>query len=205
MTQQPSASTTSRLSRRTAVRTGVAAGVGIAVGATDPGRTAAQDVTPAGMRSERLEVDFTPVDPVSIVRAGGGPPQRGDHFYVDGPIFAAGDVNGTQIGVYQCFGVWTVAASATDTPDQRLTTVQYRFDDGAITGLINEGGADPIGHVGAVQGGTGRYAGAMGTFQQIGSATGIATPGAPSPMAGTPAAGQLVVRAVFDLVLPQGG
>jgi hypothetical protein len=30
------------------------------------------------MRSEHFEVVFTPVDPVSITRAGGGPPQRGD-------------------------------------------------------------------------------------------------------------------------------
>jgi len=152
---------------------------------------------------ERLEVDFTPVNPVSITLAGGGPPQRGDHFYIDGPIYAAGDVNGMQIGTYQCFGVWTHAATETDAPDQRLTTVQYRFDDGVITGLINEGGLDQPSLVGAVQGGTGRYIGVSGTFRQVGKAAGVATPGAASPPAGTPAAGQLVVRAVFDLTLPQ--
>ena len=40
-------------------------------------------------------------------------------------------------------------------------------------------------------------------MKQIGSAAGVATPGAAAPMAGTPAAGQLVVRAVFDLILPE--
>ena len=147
------------ISRRTALRTGAAAGaagVGMTVAAAAPVR-ATQDATPTGMRSEHLEVDWTPVEPVSIVRAGSGPPQRGDHFYIDGPIYAAGDVNGTQIGTYQCFGAWTAAATETDAPDQRLTTIQFRFDDGIITGLINEGGRDQPSIVGAVQGGTGRY------------------------------------------------
>ena len=71
-------------------------------------------------------------------------------------------------------------------------------------GLINEGGADPDSLVGAVQGGTGRFVGASGTFQQVtvqGPTPGVvATPGAP----GTPGPGQFVVRAVFDLTLPKG-
>jgi hypothetical protein len=162
---------------------------------------AAQEATPSGMRSEQLEVLFTPVDPVTITRAGGGPPQRGDYFYVDGPIFAVGDVNGTQIGMYHCFGAWT-SADDPDAPYLRLTTVQYLLDDGSIMGLINEIGADPTSLVGAVQGGTGRYTGALGTFQQLpgpGAAEGsMATPGP-----GTPGAGQNVVRAVFELMLPQ--
>jgi hypothetical protein len=193
------------ISRRTALRTGAAAGaagVGMTVAAAAPVR-AAQDATATGMRSERLEVDWTPVEPVSIVRAGSGPPQRGDHFYLDAPIYAAGDVNGTQIGTYQCFGVWTAAATDTDAPTQRLTTTQYRFDDGVIAGLINEGGANQPALEGAVHGGTGRYFGALGSFRQIGSAQGVATPGAPAPGPGTPAAGQVVVRAVFDLILPE--
>jgi hypothetical protein len=184
------------ISRRTALRAGVAAGA-VATVAT----AASKPVVAQG--TEQLEVLFTPVDPVSVVRAGSGPPQRGDHFYIDAPIFAVGDVNGTQIGTYQCFGVWTTAADATDAPNQRLTTVQFMLADGAIMGLINEAGADSDSHVGAVQGGTGRFAGAQGTFQQLtehepeeGAA---ATPGA----AGTPGAGQLVVRAVFDLMLPE--
>jgi hypothetical protein len=205
VSHEAAARTTTPISRRTALRTGVAvgaAGVSLTASAAYP-VSAAQDATPTGMRSEHLEVDFTPVDPVSIVRAGSGPPQRGDHFYIDGPIFAAGDVNGTQIGTYQCFGAWTAAGTATDAPNQRLTTIQFMFDDGAIMGLINEGGRDQPSIVGAVQGGTGRYTGALGTFRQVGSAAGVATPEAPSPMAGTPAAGQLVVRAVFDLILPE--
>jgi len=156
------------------------------------------------MQSEHLELDFTPTNPVSITLAGGGPPQRGDHFFVDAAIYAGGDVNGTQIGTYQCFGAWTAAATATDAPNQRLTTVQFLLDDGSsIMGIINEGGADSDSHVGAVQGGTGRFAGATGTFQQLtvqGPVVGtIATPGA----AGTPGTGQFVVRAVFELMLPQ--
>lgn len=201
-----------RFTRRVAL--GRLAGGGIAattlavVGAER--RALAQDssqmTAPAGWRTERLEFDFAPVDPVSIVRAGSGPPQRGDHFYVDAAIYAAGDVNGTQIGTYQCFGVWTHAADDTSAPDQRLTTVRYSFDDGAIAGLIHEAGADSEAHVGTVQGGTGEYAGALGTFQQITvhepEAGVMATPGAPSPGPGTPAAGQLVVGARFDLLLP---
>jgi hypothetical protein len=188
----------SLLSRRAAIWAGAI------VGAAGISRAAAQEATPTGQRTEHLEVDFTPVNPVSITVAGGGPPQRGDHFYIDGPIYAAGDVNGTQIGTYQCFGVWTHAANDTSSPDQRLTTVQYRFDDGVITGLINEGGLDQTSLVGAVQGGTGRYTGVSGTFRQLGQPAGVGTPGAPSAPAGTPASGQLVVRAVFDLILAQG-
>ncbi|MGH2615433.1 MAG: hypothetical protein ACRDJC_09360 [Thermomicrobiales bacterium] len=203
MSHGRSTSTITPISRRTALRAGAAAGaagVSITAGAAGPTR-AAQDATPAGMRREHLEVEWTPVDPVTITRAGGGPPQRGDHFYVDGAIYAAGDVNGTRIGTYQCFGAWTAAADDVDTPTQRLTTVQYKFDDeSAIMGLINEAGtADSIG---AVMGGTGRFMGATGTFQQIT----VQPPGDdPSPGApGTPGPGQFVLRTTFDLILPQG-
>jgi hypothetical protein len=199
--------TTSRvrsISRRTALRAGAvagAAGVSMTVGAARPVH-AAQEATPAAMRREHLEVDYTPVDPVTITRAGGGPPQRGDHFYVDGPIYAAGDVNGTRIGTYQCFGAWTAAADDAVAPIQRLTTVQFLLDDGAIVGLANEAGT--IGSFGAVHGGTGRFVGASGTFRQNGLQN--PTPGVvPAPGApGTPGPGQYVLRAVFDLILPQG-
>ncbi|MDQ3227493.1 MAG: hypothetical protein M3Q50_12775, partial [Chloroflexota bacterium] len=157
-----------------------------------------------GMQSEQLEVVFTPVDPVTITLAGGGPPQRGDYFYVDGAIYAADDVNGTQIGMYHCFGAWTSAADATDAPYMRLTTVQFLMDEGSIMGLINEIGPDDSARiVGAVQGGTGRFTSALGTFQQLpGPSAAEGTMATPGP--GTPAAGQNVVRAVFELMLPQG-
>jgi hypothetical protein len=162
---------------------------------------AIQDATPTGMRREQFEVDWAPVDPVTITRAGGGPPQRGDFFYVDGPIYAAGDVNGTRIGTYQCFGAWTAAADDVNAPTQRLTTVQYKFDDeNAIVGVINEAGtSDPMG---AVQGGTGRFFGATGTFHQLT----LQEPGDnPQPGApGTPGPGQFVLRTTFDLILPEG-
>jgi len=196
------------ISRRTALRAGAAvsaAGVGMTVTSASPVRAAqgATPAAPAGWITQHLEVLFTPVDPVTITLAGGGPPQRGDHFYVDGPIFAAGDVNGTQIGTYQCFGAWTTASTNTDAPNQRLTTVQYLFDDGSIAGLINEIGADPTSVFGAVQGGTGRYTGALGTFQQLpGPSAAEGTMATPGP--GTPGAGQNVVRAVFELMVPQG-
>jgi hypothetical protein len=161
---------------------------------------AAQDATPAGMHSEHLEVVFTPSDPVTITLAGGGPPQRGDYFYVDGPIYAVDDVNGTQIGMYHCFGAWTTAADDTDAPYQRLTTVQFLMDEGSIMGLINELGTEQVSTVGAVQGGTGRYTGALGTFQQL--PTEDPAEGA-TPAPGTPGPGQNVVRAVFELMLPQ--
>jgi hypothetical protein len=204
MSPDRSPSTKAPISRRTALRAGAAAsaaGVGMTVAAAGPVR-AAQDAT--GMQSEHLEVVFTPADPVTITLAGGGPPQRGDYFYVDGPIYAAGDVNGTQIGMYHCFGAWTTAADDTDAPYQRLTTVQFLMDEGSIMGLINELGTEQVSNVGAVQGGTGRFASALGTFQQLpGPSAAEGTMATPGP--GTPAAGQNVVRAVFELMLPQVG
>jgi hypothetical protein len=198
-------STNATIGRRSALWAGAAAsaaGVGMTVTAAVPVR-AAQDATPAGMQSEHLEVVFTPADPVTITLAGGGPPQRGDYFYVDGPIYAVDDVNGTQIGMYHCFGAWTSAADATDVAYHRLTTVQYLLDDGSIMGLINEIGDDPTSLVGAVQGGTGRFTGALGTFQQLdGPSAAEGTMATPGP--GTPAPGQNVVWAVFELILPQG-
>jgi hypothetical protein len=203
------------LSRRAALRRlgggGLAAAALGAVGLQR--RAAAQEtalVAPAGWRTEHLEVEVTPVDPVTITRAGGGPPQRGDFFHVDAPIFAYGDVNGTEIGRYQCFGTWTHAADDTTATEQRLTTVQFRFPDGAIMGLINEGGTDARNQIsdGAVQGGTGKYTAALGTFQQIitsGNVPGVGTPGAvTNPSPGTPAAGQTVVHTTLDLLLPAG-
>ena len=203
MSPDRSASTKAPISRRTALRAGAAAsaaGVGMTAAAAGPVR-AVQDA--AGMQSEHLEVVFTPVDPVTITLAGGGPPQRGDYFYVDGAIYAADDVNGTQIGMYHCFGAWTSAADATDAPYLRLTTVQFLMDEGSIMGLINELGPDDgANNVGAIQGGTGRYTGALGTFQQLpGPSAAEGTMGTPGP--GTPAPGQTVVRAVFELMLPQ--
>ncbi len=118
-----------------------AAGVGLAISAAGPNRVAAQD---GAWRTEHLEVDFAPHDPVSITLAGSGPPQRGDSFYIDGPIYAADDVNGAQIGTYQCFGAWTAASDDTEAPTLRLTTVQFRLDDGSIMGLINEFGTEHV-------------------------------------------------------------
>ncbi len=205
MSHDSAAPSASPISRRTAVRAGIAAGAAVTAAAA-PGLAAAQGSAPMAMRAEHLEVLFVPTDAVSIVRAGDGPPQRGDFFYVDAPIYAVGDVNGAQIGTYQCFGAWTAAGTATEAPNQRLTTVQYMFADGAIMGLINEAGTPaPTDHVGAVQGGTGRYAMALGTFQQLTEHApeegAMATAVAP----GTPGPAQLVVRAVFDLMLPESG
>jgi hypothetical protein len=193
----------SRISRRAVLQAGAtagAAGMNIAAVAANPAR-ATQDDNPPGMRSEHFEVVFTPVDPVSITLAGGGPPQRGDYFYVDGPIYASGDVNGVRIGTYQCFGAWTAAADDVDAPTQRLTTVQFQLADGIITALVNEAGT--TGAFGAIQGGNGRFLGAIGTVQQIGvqpPGPDVATPNVP----GTPNPGQYVLRAIFDLMLPQG-
>jgi hypothetical protein len=193
----------SRISRRAVLQAGAAAGaagMNIAAVVANPARASQNDNLP-GMRSEHFEVVYTPVDPVSITLAGGGPPQRGDYFYVDGPIYASGDVNGTRIGTYQCFGAWTAAADDVDAPIQRLTTVQFQLADGIITALVNEAGT--TGAFGAIQGGNGRFLGAIGTVQQIGvqpPGPDVATPNVP----GTPNPGQYVLRAVFDLMLPQG-
>jgi hypothetical protein len=195
-----------RLSRRTALGRLAGGGAAAALAAVGLRRApaAAQDATPAapaGWRTEHLEFEQTPVDAVSITRAGGGPPQRGDHFYVDAAIYAAGDVNGTQIGTYQCFGAWTHAADDAGAPDHRLTTIQFRFADGTIAGLINELGVDQNALVGAVQGGTGRYTAALGTFRQLTAPDIPATPDA----SGTPTPAVGVVRVTFDLILPDLG
>lgn len=201
--RQSTSSTTAPINRRNALRAGAAAGaagMGIAGTGGSPVR-ASQDASPTPMRSEHLEFEFTPVDPVSITLAGGGPPQRGDHFYVDAAIYAAGDVNGTRIGTYQCFGVWVAAADDVDAPSQRLTTVQFQFADGVITGLVNEAGTTEA--IGVIQGGDGRFLGAIGTIRQIE----VQPPGieydVPPNVPGTPNPGQYVLRAVFDLMLPQ--
>ncbi|MDP8921987.1 MAG: hypothetical protein M3O34_03825 [Chloroflexota bacterium] len=184
-----------RVSRRAALRAGAvtgAAGVGLTLGSRGATfGTSSALAQPSAWRPEHLEVEFTPTS-VSMVRAGSGPPQRGDWFYADGPIYAIGDVGGTVIGTYQCFGAWTHASTETDAPDQRLTSVQFRFEDGAILGIINEGGVDQPALVGAIQGGTGRFTGALGTFRQVGQAAGVVV-------------AQPSVRGVFDLLLPNLG
>jgi hypothetical protein len=205
----PRAPRTDGLSRRTALlRTGAGGLAAALVGAVGlQRRAAAQAATPTpptSWRTEHLEVEFTPGTPlpgVSITLAGGGPPQRGDWFYVDTPLYAAGDAGGTQIGTYQCFGAWTHAATDDAAPEHRLTTVQYHLQDGSIMGLINEIAADPTTLVGAVQGGTGRYTGALGTFQQLDAPEIPATTDA----SGTPTAAVGVVRVPFDLILPNLG
>jgi hypothetical protein len=189
------------VSRRTAVRAGVAAGVVATVATARPHSAMAQG-------TEHFEVHVVVANPVNITLAGGGPPQRGDYFYIDGPIYAADDIGGTQIGQYNCFGAWTSAADATDAPYQRLTTVQFLLDDGSIMGLINEGGSDPDIKVGAIQGGTGRYTGALGTFPQFveqGTTPGVATPELAAGETATPAPAGTVVRSVFELMLPAQG
>jgi hypothetical protein len=197
------------ISRRAALMRGGASGAAAAVLGTlgFRQRALAQEMTPiaapAGWTAKHVEVSLIPHDPVNITLAGSGPPQRGDHFYIDAPIYARGDEAGAEIGIYRCFGVWIAAADATDAPAQRLTTVQYvLFNDGIIFGIVNEAGADPNIHIGAVQGGNGPYAGAIGTFNQssrTGTPVGVATPG------GTPAPGPNVVDATFDLLLPGQG
>ena len=202
---------TGGISRRAALVRGGAAGAAAAVvGSLGLRRRAlAQEATPmaapAGWHALHVEVSVVPHDPVSITLAGGGPPQRGDHFYVDGPIYAMGDEAGAEIGVYRCFGAWTAAADDTTAPVLRLTTVQFDLlQDGSIMGLINEGGTDVATHVGAVQGGTIAYTGALGTFRQVIRQGAI--PGVPegTPDA-TPTAGPTIVDAIFDLFLPGEG
>jgi hypothetical protein len=198
------------VSRRTALRAGVA-GAAATVATAGPRAVAAQEATPtapAGWRTEHLEVHVVVADPVNITRAGSGPPQRGDYFYIDGPIYAADDIDGTQIGQYNCFGAWTTAADNREAPYQRLTTVQHLLDDGSIMGLINEAGSDPDIKVGAIQGGTGRYTGALGTFRQFpeqGTSPGVVTPETTPAEAGTPAPARTVFRTVFELMLPAQG
>jgi hypothetical protein len=71
-------------------------------------------------------------------------------------------------------------------------------------GEINELGADPSALVGAVQGGTGRYTGALGTFQQL-PGPGVTAVPATTDATGTLPAAPAVVRVPFDLILPDLG
>jgi hypothetical protein len=189
-----------RLSRRAALRAGAAVsaiGAGLGAGTTTPALgamgAAAQD---AGGRMQHVEVDAVVGTPVSIVRAGNGPPQRGDWFFVDAVLYEVDGTDGPALGNYQCFGAWTHAGTEANAPNQRLTSVQFSLAGrGSIVGLINEAGADPSSHVGAVQGGTGEFAGVLGTFRQVPLTTAITgvTPGQP------------VFRGMFDLILPDLG
>jgi hypothetical protein len=200
------------LSRRTTLRHlgggGLVAAMLGAVGLERRG-AAAQEATPAAAtvtwQTLHLEVDYMPDGPVSIVRAGGGPPQRGDHFYNDAPIYAAGDAGGTRIGTYECFGPWTHAATEQGAPDNRLTIVQFHLDEGNLAGLINETApAVTAGNAGSVLGGTGAYLGALGTFTQVVLPAEAGPPASPAA-GGTPAAAPAVQRATFDLLLPKVG
>ena len=181
-----------RLSRRAALRLGAsmsAAAAGLAIGATASTPTPASAL-PMGWRKEHIDVGFIPIGAVSIVRAGSGPPQRGDAYFNEGTIYAevtpTGETRGPQIGIYRCFGPWVSASTDTSLPENRFTVVEYQlFDRGLITGLINEGGADGSAHIGAVHGGTGDFTGALGTFRQV--------------IHGTPA---VAVQVPFDLLLP---
>jgi hypothetical protein len=181
-----------RLSRRAALRIGSrvsAVGAGLALGATWPSSTPALAV-PVGWRKEHLEVGFIPVGAVSIVRAGSGPPQRGDAYFNEGLIYgevtASGEGRGPQIGIYRCFGPWVSASTDTTIRENRFTVVEYHLTGrGLITGLIDEGGSDGSAHIGAVHGGTGEFIGALGVFRQV--------------VMGTPA---VAVQVPFDLLLP---
>jgi hypothetical protein len=205
------AAVTNGLSRRVALGrlAGLAGGALALAGA--PRRAAAQQATATAAsvtwQAVHLEVDFVPEHPVSITVAGGGPPQRGDWFYVDAPIYRAGETTGTPIGVYQCFGAWTASATANDAPNQRLTSVQFHLDDGMLMGLINEGGpvANQPNVLGAIMGGTGAYAGASGTFNQFTLAPKGGTAGTISTEGGTPAPVASTVRSTFDLLVPRHG
>jgi hypothetical protein len=196
---------TGGISRRTALLRGGATGAAAVAALGLSRRAFAQEMAaPAGWHAQHVEVTFLPHDSVTLTLAGSGPPQRGDHFYVDAPIYARGDEGGTEIGTYQCFGAWTAAGDDPTAQNQRLTTVHFILADGAIMGLINEGGSDPSAHTGAVQGGTGAYAAAIGTFTQMiraGTVSGV-TAGTPDA---TPAPAPLIVDGTLDLFLPGEG
>jgi len=158
-----------RVNRRTALRAAVplaAGGAGLALAGRGATGASAQS---AAWTAMHLELDFvaTPAGAVNITQAGGGPPQRGDWFYVDADLFATGDSGGAPIGFYQCFGAWTHPSTETTDPDLRLTAVQFHLEGrGAIMGLINEAGGMQAQLVGAVIGGTGEFLGATGSFRQ---------------------------------------
>lgn len=201
------AAVTNGLSRRVALGrlAGLAGGALALAGA--PRRAAAQQATATAAsvtwQAVHLEVDFVPEHPVSITVAGGGPPQRGDWFYVDAPIYRLNDVGGALIGTYQCFGAWTADATDIGAPNQRLTTVQFRFADGALAGLINEGGGtDRPTALGAILGGTGAYASARGTFNQFNLSPKAGTAGTISTAGGTPAPVASAVHSQIDLLVP---
>ena len=89
MLQQQANEQKPRVSRRRALRAGAAAGAagaGLVGGATlGIAPALAQSV---GWRTMELELHVVVGTPVSILRAGSGPPQRGDWFHVDAQIYA---------------------------------------------------------------------------------------------------------------------
>lgn len=184
-----------RVTRRAALRAAVPLAAGSA-GLALAGRGATTAVAQAAAWSAmHLELDFiaTPAGAVSITQAGGGPPQRGDWYYVDADVFAMGDGGGTRIGFYQCFGAWTHPSTETTDPDLRLTVVQFHLDErGAIMGFINEAGGMQAQLVGAIIGGTGEFLGATGSFRQP-----IVQP--------AQGASPQINRGVLDLLIPNTG
>lgn len=186
MSQEQRSKEPSRLSRRAALQAGAALGAAGAAMAAGPatGALAAQ----GGWRTEHLEYDFVGLRPISITLAGSGPAQQGDTYSNTGPITAVGDVGGVQLGTYHCFGAWTAASTDTTVAYRRLTTVQFNLGErGSLFGVINEDTPSGADLIGVIQGGTGRYAGAQGTFRQI--------PNAPAPG----------LRAVIDIIVPGQG
>lgn len=182
--------------------------MGLASTTTSPsrwllGRLRSASLVSVTWEAVHLEVVFVPDHSVSITVAGGGPPQRGDWFYVDAPIYHPDDIGGVRIGTYQCFGSWTAAATDIGAPNQRLTAVQFHLPDGVLVGLINEGGTtDRPDALGAVVGGAAAYASARGTFNQVNVAPKGGTAGTISTAGGTPTPAASAVRSQIDLFVP---
>jgi hypothetical protein len=98
-----------------------------------------------------LEVDVVVGMPVSTVRAGSGPPQRSDGFFLDAVIHETDATDGPPIGDYQCLAHGPTSALRPAHPTKHFTSVQFSLAGrGAIVGIINEAGANPASLVGAV-------------------------------------------------------
>jgi len=122
---------------------------------------------------------------VTTLRADSGTPQRGDFFHTSGLLLAPGQTEGPEIGEWQCRAVWTSSQGDMSARHNLYCTFFYElFGRGAIAGITNRGGAEPLSHIGAVVGGTGEFFGASGSWQQEPVRAGV-------------------TRQVFDLILPE--
>ena len=168
MPYEPLFSRKSLISRRTAVRAGVAASAAVTVGAVSAAHGAAQEATPPamGMATEHLEVDRRRRQPGDDHARRWWTARNGATISIlTGRSTPPATPAAPRLGNTTASGPGPPPPTTPDATYQRLTTVQFRLEDGSIMGLINEVGPTQVANVGAVQGRNRTHTpGALGTF-----------------------------------------